>query len=276
MRRWVKGIGIGLIAVVLSTLGISASDTLRGVSGSLVGLALKGNEIVGCATGSAHVVAGGRDICVDLYEASPDALCPNQDPKNLQETERNLAVGSCAPISKSGTLPWRFVNLSQAQRACAAAGKRLLSNEEWYRAALGTPADEKVCGPQGGRSDSAQTAGESPECVSTTGAYDMIGNVWEWVDGQVESGSYRDRVLPNAGYVTGVDQDGVALSTGEGADELYGKDYMWQDPSGIRGMLRGGFYGNGEDAGLYALNASVDLGFGSAGIGFRCVSEYPN
>jgi formylglycine-generating enzyme required for sulfatase activity len=105
----------------------------------------------------------------------------------------------------------------------------------------------------------------------------MVGNVWEWVDASVESGQYAHRVLPETGYVTSVDADGIALSSNTSTtqeDELYGKDYFWQNKEGVRGMLRGGFYGSGNDGGIYAVNASVDLGFGSVGVGFRCVREY--
>jgi len=103
----------------------------------------------------------------------------------------------------------------------------------------------------------------------------MVGNVWEWVDAQVEGGNYDNRSLPDTGFVTGVDVDGIALATGDSENELFGRDYFWQSREGVRGMLRGGFYGSDTDGGLYAVNASVDLGFGSTGVGFRCVRTYP-
>ncbi len=272
MRRWAKGIGIGVAALVLSTLGISASDTLQGVSGSLVSLALQSGKTTGCPANTVLLVAEGREMCVDVYEASVGDTCPHKDPKNLQDTEKNLALASCSPVSKKDAVPWRFVNLSQAQRACAAAGKRLLGSEEWYRSALGTPTDQKSC--YLGKNEAVQLAGVAIACVSSVGAYDMIGNVWEWVDAQVTNGMYQDRALPQGGYVTGVDADGVPVSTGEQGDELYGEDYLWEDEEGVRGVLRGGFYGSGSDGGVYAVNASMDLGFGSAGIGFRCVTDF--
>ena len=42
---------------------------------------------------------------------------------------------------------------------------------------------------------------------------------------------------------------------------------------GVRGMIRGGFYGSGEDAGIFAQNMSVALDSRTAGIGFRCVKD---
>lgn len=273
MQRWLKGCLVIVGALVLSTLGISASDTLQGLSGSLVSMALQSNQkVFGCGLDAVELVVGGNKICMDAYEASAGERCPYGDPKNLQETEQNLSTQRCIPMSKLDAVAWRFINLSQAQRACALAGKRLLTNEEWYRGALGTL--ESSCNLTHSDEGQPQKTQKSA-CRSTSGAYDMVGNVWEWVDAQVESGSYHNRVLPPTGYVGGVDADGVALMTGEKEDNLYGKDYFWESSDGVRGMLRGGFYGSGSDGGLYAINTSVDLGFGSNGVGFRCARAYP-
>ncbi len=275
MRKWAKGIGIGLVAVALSTLGISASDSLRGVSGSLLSLVIKHDILQGCGADSVELESGDKRLCVDRFEASPGLSCDSKDPKTLQESERDLSSGSCAPASQKDATPWRFINLSQAQRACAAAGKRLLSNSEWYRAALGTNPDTSDCFLHGG-GVGPRVSSEST-CKSTAGAYDMVGNVWEWVDAQSSSGNYDTRKLPDTGYVSGVDANGIALSTkAEGGDSVYGEDYFWQSGDGTKGMIRGGYYDSEKDGGLYALNAAVDLGFGSAGVGFRCVRDYPH
>lgn len=275
MRRILKTGGIIIGALAFTTLGISASDTLQGASGSLVSMVFLHNEKAsGCGEGAALVVSQGRQLCVDTFEASVGEACPVSDPKNIQETERNLQTQTCAPLSQAERKPWRFVNLSQAQRACAAAGKRLMTNEEWYRAALGTPLDSSsACYI---RETATQVPRKTAEtaCRSANGMYDMVGNVWEWVDVSVENGQYNNRTLPAMGYIAQVDADGIALATQEQPDEIYGKDYFWHTTEGVRGMLRGGFYGSGDDGGLYALNASVELGFGSAGVGFRCVRDY--
>ncbi len=273
MKRWLKSVSIIVGALVCTTLGISASDTLQGVSGSLVSMALQGTQkTMGCGSDSTEIVVEGNKVCIDIFEARVGESCVHSDPKNLQETEQNLNTKSCAPISRAGGVPWRFVSLSQAQRACALAGKRLLTNEEWYRAALGT--QESACYVAHSDAQGPRETGES-ECRSSVGVYDMVGNVWEWVDAQVESGVYGNRELPSTGHVVGVDINGIALATGDTPDYLYGEDYFWYSHEGVRGMLRGGFYGSGKDGGLYAVNASVDLGFGSTGVGFRCVRSYP-
>lgn len=95
----------------------------------------------------------------------------------------------------------------QAAAACRNAGKRLLSNEEWQVAALGTPNP----GPAGGdgatacKTDDAsippagspELTGNAPSCVSDVGIFDMLGNVG--VDGRGADGRFgvrAQRTLP--------------------------------------------------------------------------------
>ncbi len=100
----------------------------------------------------------------------------------------------------------------------------------------------------------------------------MVGNVWEWVDETVTNRSFNERELPMEGYVTEVDASGVAITTDAvKGSELYGDDYFWSKDEGTFGMIRGGFYGSGKDAGLYTTNASVPTSFATQGVGFRCV-----
>lgn len=261
-----KTIGVIVGATALSTLAINASDGIRGV-GSMVGLSIDSSGAV-CPEGMIPFVSDGRSMCIDQYEASVANGCPHMTPRSPIDTEVNLSEQTCGSVSKEDVRPWGHVTLSQAQRICAASGKRLPTNEEWYRAALGT---ERTKGCHITDGNASETG--SPDCVSDVGAQDMIGNLWEWVDGEVVAGVYENRTLPEEGYVSSVDKDGIALSSQENPHVLYGEDYVWTNSDGVRGMVRGGFFGAGSDAGLHALNASVEPSFSSAGIGFRCVSD---
>ncbi len=264
-NRWVKGIATVCGAVALSTLGIYASDTLRGIDGNLGQLAGSRGDV--CAKGMTPIRVQGNTLCVDIYEASPSDTCPHTTLSSVVQSEQNANTSDCYAVSVVNATPWNYVSLSQAQRMCAQGGKRLPTSEEWYHVALGTNADTCVIDSNG-----IQTTG-TEACVSGVGAYDAIGNVWEWVDAQVVGNTYENRGLPPEGYVTSVDASGVAVTSADSADELYGRDYFWSKTEGVFGMIRGGFYGSDDDAGLYTINASVLTNFATQGVGFRCVED---
>jgi serine/threonine protein kinase len=84
--------------------------------------------------------------------------------------------------------PMRHLNFERAKYTCNQSGKRLPSEEEWEFAARGT--DGRIY-PWGNnwQADAANAAGESSgvkdvgsykKGASPFGAYDMVGNVWEW------------------------------------------------------------------------------------------------
>jgi hypothetical protein len=254
-------------AVVLSTVGIFASDKLQGIDGGIGNLAGVRNASV-CSDGAVPFKIDSGVLCVDMYEASAGDACTHGQPTNVLQTEQNLSTKECVVVSSEERTPWTFVSLPQAQRLCASVGKRLPTNKEWYHIALGTNPD--TCTIEG---SGAENTGTKKECVSSAGAYDVVGNVWEWVDGTVAGKQLEGRALPEEGYVTSVDANGVAITSGENADDLYGKDYFWSKSDGVFGIIRGGFYGSSQDAGLYTMNASVLTSFASLGVGFRCVED---
>src|SRR5262245_2305826 len=90
-------------------------------------------------------------------------------------------------VSIAGVKPASFLNWFQALAAARNSFKRLLTNAEWQAAAFGTP--------DPGFDDGAATCntttnalsltGARANCVSDTGAFDMVGNVWEFVSDAV-------------------------------------------------------------------------------------------
>jgi len=265
-NRWVKGILSVIGAVFFSTLGIYASDTLRGVESGIYQRATVTNSTA-CAKGMVPIKVQGTVLCVDLYEASPSIKCPHKLLTNIVQSEENAKTPECFAVSIEGVTPWNYVSLPQAQRMCAHAGKRLPTSEEWYHIALGTHSEGCVID----KTSVHKTGTE--QCVSGIGAYDLIGNVWEWVDAEVVGYLYNNRTLPMEGYVTSVDAYGIAVTSEDSPDPLYEADYFWSKSEGVFGMIRGGFYGSGSDAGLYAVNASVPTTFATQGVGFRCVKD---
>jgi formylglycine-generating enzyme required for sulfatase activity len=205
-----------------------------------------------------------------MYEVSSGDECPHRAPRNQSETRANLDNPDCAPASQEAGMPWTYISENQAMQACAKAGKRLPTNKEWYRASLGTPDGGTACNI-GGASRGVDTSGAREECVSSAGAYDMVGNVWEWVDGSVTDGVFAGRMLPAAGYVRGADGDGIPTATAPDADPNYGNDFLWMEASSTMGMMRGGFWGRGEEMGVYAIYAASEPSFAGEAVGFRCV-----
>jgi formylglycine-generating enzyme required for sulfatase activity len=137
--------------------------------------------------------------------------------------------------------------------ACRNAGKRLATNAEWQAAALGTPDP----GTDNGTSDcnisthTVVNTGSRSSCVSDVGAFDMVGNLWEWV------------------------ADWGNLATGcQTWDAAHGNDVSCIGGNGTGGLpgalFRGGNFDLGSFAGVFAavgLFGPTDVG---NSIGFRC------
>lgn len=267
---WWKSALVIVSAVALTTAGIKASDSLFGGDD-------KDGEGSVCPVGMTFVSSPQGGFCIDRYESSAGAGCEYFDPGNQSETFKNIENPDCRPVSDPYKQPWRNISQNQAAVACAKAGKRLPTSEEWVRAALGTP--DKLTGWKGDDcqvsnnwSSQPGPSGSGKNCVSASGAYDMVGNVWEWVEGVVSDGSIDGKELPLEGYVKGYDTAGFPTETDpEIGDENYYHDYVWLKKSGQRGVARGGYWGNGAEAGQYSIYMVTEPSYAGIGVGFRCV-----
>jgi formylglycine-generating enzyme required for sulfatase activity len=159
--------------------------------------------------------------------------------------------------SVPGVLPTACISWFQAEQACALSGKRLITNQEWQRAAAGTPDP----GTDNGTSDCNVSSlvgrpvptGSRASCKSSWGAYDMVGNVWEWVADWDEIAT----VCSNWSTTFGGDRSCV------GGDGSFGR--LPTAP------IRGGSWSDGLNAGVFAVNGfNRDLSEQVVGIGFRC------
>lgn len=256
--------------VILTSLSVDATDYLRGSQSALGLLAGKATK-ASCRDGMVEVEMPDRSyICMDTYEASPSRGCDFKNPARVEETAINIAIKECVPDSIKAALPWTNVAKPQAEQLCARVGKRLPTNAEWYASARGTPDSRATCNTAGGE---LRRTGRVDGCVSGIGAVDMVGNAWEWVDGMVDQGQVNGTMLPPEGYVAGVDEGGIPRVTTTSPQVVFNRDYLWSDASDSRVMMRGGFYGSRDDAGIYTLQANGVQTFAGAAVGFRCAQS---
>jgi hypothetical protein len=90
-----------------------------------------------------------------------------------------------------GQEPRGNVSFEEAREACASAGKRLCSAEEWQWACSGVEGytypygwhfEENFCNTRG--ATHVEPSGARQKCLGKFGVYDMVGNVFEWVVGE--------------------------------------------------------------------------------------------
>jgi hypothetical protein len=268
-KSWRWGWLVALVAIIISVVGIKAADL------AFTQVARQNNPD-GCPLDMVRVLSPGGGFCVDRYEASAGSNCPYSSPSSQADSRFNLETTTCQPVSINGVAPWRYLSQNQAEVACAKAGKRLPTTKEWRLSALGTPdvatdwtSDD--CHVAKNWSSQPGNAGAGKKCVSSAGAYDMIGNVWEWVQGTVRDGKIDNIVLPAQGFVASVNDNGLPGQTSNVADENYHQDYFYIKSSGERAIARGGYWDNKQAAGVDAAYLVLPPSFADGGIGFRCV-----
>jgi len=232
-----------------------------------------------CPSDMAYV-PGQRPFCIDKYEAYlASGTVSNGACSSGSQAEVDAGATTAVAGSAAGQTPLVSLNWCAAKKACQNAGKHLCSNEEWFKAANYKGSKWSLTGEETSETMSCNTASEcggaacltgaSPGCVTQEGAYDMIGNVWEWVD-QVVTSDPTNGVA--SGYVTGYDfATGLPTSIGSSAN-AYGNDYFWAyDGAGAaRAFFRGGRWGDGASDGAFALDLNYAPSDVRASIGFRC------
>lgn len=254
-----------VIALVITTLAIDATDSLNGKGGTMLGQ-LIGSKAAICPQGMVHVPAALSFSCVDEYEVSAGDNCVVSVPKNQFDTEVNINKENCRGENLPEREPWRFINREQSAIMCARSGKRIPSAAEWYQFALGTAAEN--CNIMGSE---VAVGDKFSKCISAAQIKNAVGNVWEWVSDDVINGQYLTRALPDTGYVMQVDSGGVATVTVLEKDDQVTGEYFWSHPDGAFGMIRGGYYGSQTDAGVFTVHAQTAPTFTGNAVGFRCI-----
>jgi len=118
----------------------------------------------------------------DFPQGWPDTDGPPDPP--VSETLYACSVGGITPSS--------YLTWYQANRACLAQGKRLCTKAEWASACGGEFPDRhdypygddfqaSVCADFTVNPNEPIDAGYLESCISPAGAFDMSGNLFEWV-----------------------------------------------------------------------------------------------
>ncbi|MGO8999056.1 MAG: formylglycine-generating enzyme family protein [Polyangiaceae bacterium] len=187
-----------------------------------------------CPDGMAFVEPpDGKAFCIDRWEASLVEITPAGE-RDFSPFE-NVGKRKVRAVSRPGVVPQAYISRNEADVACRASRKRLCEEDEWVRACEGAerttfPYGEKreagYCNDHGKSpiaslyADNAHTweamndprldqqpetvakTGTYSRCKSSYGAFDMVGNVHEWVadpDGTFLGGYYLDTTLNGNG-----------------------------------------------------------------------------
>jgi len=201
--------------------------------------------------------------------SSSSLVCTPDFPANFPSDGNWTPVPGSSPpnpgvyaVSIPGVLPAGCTSWFQAVQACAASGKRLVRNEEWQRAAAGTPdpGTDNLTTDCAVNSPGPVNTGSRSNCKSAWGVFDMVGNVLEWV------ADWAD--MSNTGCTNWTAQAGIA-----GTDvSCFGGDGSTASANLPGALQRGGAWLQGVSAGVFAVQvpAPVRAGGQSQVNGFRC------
>ena len=206
-------------------------------------------KIQGGKATAADLAAGGA---TQLGIGFTDDYAPCVD--SGQNCSDDIYAVSLPAVPPSASITW-----FQSQAACENARKRLPSNAEWQAAVAGTP-DPGNPSPDNGTTDCnsnntnmVSLTGSRNSCKSARGAFDMVGNLEEWVADWVPRSTTCGSWSPVVSPTGDIQCLAGAATTGEpGA------------------LLRGGFFGNGSFAGPLEVVGLDGPSVASGDIGFRC------
>jgi len=282
MRVLFRTTAIISMTIFLTTITVNAvdmnGDWSHTMLGMILGIAGSGSEQVRqCPVGMTYISHALEPFCIDTFEASPGVTCHYQNVTTESDALLNIAERACVPASRQGAYPWRHVSQHDARQLCSRVGKRLPTAGEWYMAALGTSDPDGAYGLDGcnvarNRADGVAPTGGGMRCVSDSGVYDMIGNMWEWVDEEVVHGHWNGRAMPQTGYVHGADKYGMAYETSGGRSQTFSGDRFWSNGAILAGVMRGGYYDSTQGAGVFSVYAASPPEFVGGAVGFRCAA----
>lgn len=219
-----------------------AGDTGAHTGDSAPDTGLDTGEPGPCGTHMVRIQTAQADFCIDRYEAALEEWTGSGwEAASPYETVDDRRVRA---VPAAGAVPQAYLSGDEAEAACAEAGKRLCSDVEWLAACQGPQGwtwpygdtyqsgacNDDYAGSHPvvdyfGTSDgvwdtehmndpginqqegTVAEGGAHSDCESAWGAYDLHGNLHEWVedtDGTFRGGFYADGSINGEGctYVT--------------------------------------------------------------------------
>ena len=193
----------------------------------------------GCPSGMVRL----EEFCVDRYEAH----LVDVESGSVHSPYRRLSIGRrYRAVSAPGVVPQGYIHRGDAASACRQAGKRLCRAREWAAACRGTPPeacnlgkphvmtrvfgrhvtltyDDHYNSPRLNREPGflART-GEYSKCVSEHGAYDMVGNLHEWVADDLTAHLEEEIPIPYDHSLLGARGNGVFMGGFYSAHDEHG------------------------------------------------------
>jgi hypothetical protein len=167
-------------------------------------------------------------------------------------------AGDIYAVSLASVIPSAHITWFQAQEACASSGKRLPTSAEWQVGADGTPdpGPDNRATDCNSASNVVSSAGSRGACISARGAFDMAGNLEEWV------ADWAPLSIMCTGW-------------GESSDDrmcLVGTSAFAAGPGAL---TRGGSFVDSTAAGPLAVVGGRRASLGTLFVGFRCAVENP-
>jgi hypothetical protein len=218
------------------------------------------------------LIKSGKDLPASCVAGATQLGISGVDYTNAQCQFNGSGCTDIYALSLPGITPARSINYFIAAAACRNSGKRLPSNAEWQAAALGTPDPWPQTDPANQcnlDSPSIAFTGSRSLCVSDVGAYDMVGNVIEFVADWgplATTGNNWDAFIPGfGGDVSNMGGPPNGTIYGLPGTTLRGGSYLITPNSG----------GTGRLAGVYAIDqngAPNSIGDATAA-GFRCATN---
>jgi formylglycine-generating enzyme required for sulfatase activity len=259
--------GIGLLVLILVGFGLnylfkntSAATAKSGAHGETLVYVPKGEFTMGSDNGDSDEKP--------VHTVYLDAFWIDQFEVTNKQYKACVDAGTCEPPSSASSsthpnyygnpefdnYPVLYVNWDKANRYCEVwAGGDLPTEAQWEKAARGTDARTY---PWGEEID-CDKANSTGSCVGDTSpvgnyesgkspfnAYDMAGNVWEWVNDYYQSDYY-------------------AVLGGSASNPL-GPDV------GQYRVLRGGSWGDFDNSPRSVFRSRYDPAFNGYNVGFRC------